>query len=200
MVVALVSYRNGPCRGCLLLLLYRSLSYIVWFLWTGPGFVSPNYPIILHSLSHLILNITRVRWSTSKLRLPLGILEFGCFTAFSLPASFYAKIFVFAKTFVIFITFRKLFFAKNENKFSRKYENKNFRFNPTVQVHYLIVGSYNLRTYMFLLQIPFKGCQSHMNGSNGSSIYILYSVIRKITFYTQCQWHLNAVSLTPCAK
>jgi hypothetical protein len=31
MVVALVSCRNGPCRGCLLI--YRSLFYIVWFLW-----------------------------------------------------------------------------------------------------------------------------------------------------------------------
>jgi hypothetical protein len=33
---------------------------------TGPGFVSPHYPIILHSFSHLILNITLI------LHLPLG--------------------------------------------------------------------------------------------------------------------------------
>jgi hypothetical protein len=30
-VVALVSDRNGPCRGCLLI--YRSLLLILWFLW-----------------------------------------------------------------------------------------------------------------------------------------------------------------------
>jgi hypothetical protein len=34
MVVALVSCRNGPCRGYLLI--YRSLFYIVWFLWCQP--------------------------------------------------------------------------------------------------------------------------------------------------------------------
>jgi hypothetical protein len=53
-------------------------------------------------------------------------LKFNGFTAFSLPAR------VFAKTFVIFNTFRKLFFSKSENKFSRKYENKHFHFNPNL--------------------------------------------------------------------
>jgi hypothetical protein len=52
-------------------------------------------------------------------------LEFGYFTAFSLPASFLATIL--AKTFFIFVTFRKLF--------SRKYEKENFLFNPIFNPH-----------------------------------------------------------------
>jgi hypothetical protein len=44
MVVALVSCRNGPCRGCLLI--YRSLFYIVGFLWLkltrDPGCLMPS--------------------------------------------------------------------------------------------------------------------------------------------------------------
>jgi hypothetical protein len=34
--ITIVSCRNGPCRGCLLI--YRSLFYIVWFLWWIPTF------------------------------------------------------------------------------------------------------------------------------------------------------------------
>jgi hypothetical protein len=78
--------------------------------------VSSNCPIVVYSFSHLILNITWIRWSAAFLQLlNFGcLLEFGCFTAFSLPASFFAKIFIFAK-------------------FSRKYENENFRFNPSLE-------------------------------------------------------------------
>jgi hypothetical protein len=76
---------------------------------TGPGFVCPNYPIILHSFSHLILNLTRIGWSTAFLQLLnfVCLSKFGCFTAFSLPASFFAQIFVFAKVFAKI--FAKLF-------------------------------------------------------------------------------------------
>jgi hypothetical protein len=100
---------------------------------TGPGIVSPNYPIILHSFSHLILNITRIRWSTAFLQLLnfVCLLKFGYFMAFSLPASFFANILVFAKvfakTFVIFVTFRKLLLRKAQNNFSRK---RKFSFQP----------------------------------------------------------------------
>jgi hypothetical protein len=67
---------------------------------------------------YLILNITLIHWSTAFLQLLnfVCLLEFGCFTAFSLPASFFTKNFIFAKvfikTFVIFVTFRMLFFRK----------------------------------------------------------------------------------------
>jgi hypothetical protein len=49
--------------------------------------------------------------------------------------SFYAKIF--ADTFGIFKTFRKHFLWKAKQmfvKFSRKYENEHFRFNPNISV------------------------------------------------------------------
>jgi hypothetical protein len=42
----------------------------------------------------------------------------------------FASILIFSKIFVIFVTFRKLF-SRKATKFSRKYENENFRFNPT---------------------------------------------------------------------
>jgi hypothetical protein len=51
---------------------------------TGPRFVRPNYrlitTIILHSLFHLILIITRIRWSTAflQLLLPLGFRMLQC--------------------------------------------------------------------------------------------------------------------------
>jgi hypothetical protein len=44
MVVALVSCRNGPCRGCLLI--YRSLFNIVWFLWlAGTTHLEELFPL-----------------------------------------------------------------------------------------------------------------------------------------------------------
>jgi hypothetical protein len=56
----------------------KRLSHL---LWNKTRIFSPNYQIILHSFSHLILSITRillVHWfpSTSKLRMPLGIRMF----------------------------------------------------------------------------------------------------------------------------
>jgi hypothetical protein len=79
---------------------------------TGPGF-SPNYTIILEGF--LIWFWTYVG--------PQQSLNFwtSCFTAFSCPKSVFVKIVVFAKifakvfakTFVIFITFRNIFFEKN---------------------------------------------------------------------------------------
>jgi hypothetical protein len=83
----------------------KRLSHLFW---SRTGFVSLNYPIILHSLSHLILNITWIRWFTAFLQLLnfVCLLEFGYFTAFSLRASFWATIFVFAKVFEkTFVTF-----------------------------------------------------------------------------------------------
>jgi hypothetical protein len=54
--------------------------------------------------------------------------------------SIFAKMRKFSRNFVHFRFrenfryFRKLFFAKSKNKFSRKYENENFRFNPSVSI------------------------------------------------------------------
>jgi hypothetical protein len=86
---------------------------------TGPRFVSPNYPKIVHSFSHLILNITWIRWSTAFFQLLnfVCLLEFRCFTAFSLPASFIAKTNIFAKIFAIFVTIQKLFLRKTKTNF-----------------------------------------------------------------------------------
>jgi hypothetical protein len=101
--------------------------------------VSPNYSIILHSFSHLILSITRNRWSTALLQLLnfICLSEFGRFTAFSLPASFFAKISVFAKvfaiTFVILVTFRKLLSLTAETNFREIFANirkRKFSFQP----------------------------------------------------------------------
>jgi hypothetical protein len=131
----------GYCRICFETLsgfdhpvgfLYNKMAVICFE--TVPGFVSPNYPIILHSFSLLILNITRIRWSTAFLQLLnfVCLLEFGFFTAFSLPASFFSKFFVFAKvlaeifakvfakTFVIFVTLRKLFPRKAKQNMKTK--------------------------------------------------------------------------------
>jgi hypothetical protein len=45
-------------------------------------------------------------------------------------AKVFAKIFVFVKVFAKIFVFAKMV-AKSENKFSRKYENENFRFHPS---------------------------------------------------------------------
>jgi uncharacterized membrane protein YfcA len=84
--------------------------------------------LILHIFSHLILNITRIRWSTAFLQLLnfVCLLEFGYFTAFSLPASYFATIFVLAKIYVIIVTFRKLFSRKAKTTFRKNTKTKLF--------------------------------------------------------------------------
>jgi hypothetical protein len=83
----------------------------------------------LHSFSHFILNITRICWSTAFLQLLnfVCLLEFGRFTAFSLPAPFFKKIFVFAKFFAkfhYFCIFCKLFSRQAKTNFRENTKTK----------------------------------------------------------------------------
>jgi hypothetical protein len=75
---------------------------------------------------------------------------------FRIFAKTFKKIFakVFVKVFVIFVYFRLNIFAKNENKFSQKFlrkcENENFRFNPRLFTLLELTTKYEANTCVVL--------------------------------------------------